>query len=139
MYARTERLQRALPWTSGVLDAKDDERFWHEAREFAWAGDASIVKVPLTIERISDAQTAAIIASARRVRYTSGGNCMWAAIDDVPALDSALSSARLRGVVVRGPLAGMIIGVRSTNGFEERVRSVLDPHYRFSAASHSDR
>jgi len=44
---------------------------------------------------------------------------------------------QINGVIVRGPDAGARVGAVPHNEFEERVRRVLDPRNKFSAASHS--
>ncbi|MGH9175991.1 MAG: FAD-binding protein [Vicinamibacterales bacterium] len=139
---RIERLKRLAPWTSEVLDGAEDERFWSDAREFRWAAlDSALVKIPVS-ESARLPSTAlragkpspATVPSPTVVRYTCGGKCMWVAALDLNALSEALSSAGLRGQVIRGERAGTIIGSVERNAFEERVRSVLDPRRRFSAS-----
>ena len=67
------------------------------------------------------------------------GAVAWLFTSDVAALARALDAERLRGVVIRGPGAGRRVGHWPPDVFEERLRSVLDPGNRFSAASHPRR
>jgi glycolate oxidase FAD binding subunit len=69
-------------------------------------------------------------------RFMCAGAVAWAATADVAGLALALEDAHLTGQIIRGPSAGERIGHVVYNEFEERVRRVLDPHHRFSAASH---
>ena len=121
--ARVAQLQKAIG-RSDVLEGADDERVWSDAREFAWAaGSASIVKVPTTRPLSSSAPT----------RYMCAGSLAWIAVDTPDTLSG------VAGVIVRGSQAGTRVGIVADNVFEERVRSVLDPSSRFSAASHPSR
>lgn len=73
----------------------------------------------------------------RRILFTCAGRAAWiACAGDLTDLSRHLLEARLQGLVVRGPHAGMRIGLVEPNTFEERVRSVLDPLNRFNAAQH---
>ena len=72
-------------------------------------------------------------------RFMCAGAVAWLFTSDVAAFDEALDAERLRGVVIRGPGAGRRVGHWPTDVFEERLRSVLDPGNRFSAASHPRR
>jgi hypothetical protein len=65
------------------------------------------------------------------------GAVAWLETGDVARLATALAEAQLVGQVIRGPRAGERIGHVVHNEFEERVRRVLDPRNRFSAASNS--
>lgn len=74
------------------------------------------------------------VASAR---FMCAGAVAWLETGDVARLATALDEAQLVGQVIRGPRAGARIGHVVHNEFEERVRRVLDPRNRFSAASNS--
>ena len=71
--------------------------------------------------------------------FMCGGAVAWLDTADLPGLGRALDESRLVGHVIRGPSAGARVGHVVHNEFEERVRRVLDPSNRFSAAPHSDR
>jgi glycolate oxidase FAD binding subunit len=67
--------------------------------------------------------------------FMCAGSVGWLFTDRLPALAGALGEAHLTGLVIRGPHAGERIGNLVHNEFEERVRRVLDPQNKFSAAS----
>jgi glycolate oxidase FAD binding subunit len=133
--ARVAKLQAAV---GGIqLSGPDEEQIWEGAREFAWAREMeSVVKIPeaaaarLPFLRLPD-------QASTTVRYTLGGACLWVATDEVSSLSGDLASAGMQGLVIRGSQAGTRIGVVESNAFEQRVKRVLDPHSRFSAASDS--
>jgi hypothetical protein len=68
-------------------------------------------------------------------QFMCAGSVAWLYTDRLTALAGALHHAQLTGLVIRGPQAGERIGLLAHNEFEERVRRVLDPQNRFSAAS----
>ncbi len=124
LFARMERLQRAVPLASAVLDEEEEKRFWSDAREFRWAPPSlALVKVPAP--PLNDWMTPA--------RFACGGSVAWIAADDPAALSVRLDDKKRRALVVRGPMAGTPIGLVEANAFEERVRGVLDPRRRFLA------
>lgn len=73
----------------------------------------------------------------RSAHFMCAGAVAWLATADLPSLAHVLAEAKLAGRVIRGPHAGERVGHVVTNEFEERVRRVLDPHGRFSAAPNS--
>jgi hypothetical protein len=70
--------------------------------------------------------------------FFCAGAVAWVATHDVDAVAAALADATIGAQIVTGPRAGTLVGFTVRNAFEERVRRVLDPQNRFSAASHSD-
>ena len=78
-------------------------------------------------------------AHVSAARFMCAGAVAWFTTDDPAALGRVLEEARLAGQVIRGAGAGDRIGYVPYNEFEERVRRVLDPHDRFSAAPHPSR
>src|SRR5688572_18241477 len=136
---RIERLQSIVTWPSEILEGDDDERLWADAGEFRWIPlESSLVKVPIG-EAGASAVKIASAPSGDLARFTCGGAVAWAAVSDPSTLAARLAEAGVRALIVRGPRAGTLIGAVEPNVFEERVRSVLDPHNRFSAASHPAR
>jgi hypothetical protein len=71
--------------------------------------------------------------------FMCAGSVAWLFTDRLADLAHALEEARLAGLVIRGPHAGARIGHLTHNEFEERVRRVLDPQNKFSAAPDSRR
>jgi glycolate oxidase FAD binding subunit len=69
-------------------------------------------------------------------QFMCAGAVAWLTTADLDALARALADAGLVGQVIRGARAGARIGHVVVNEFEERVRRVLDPQNRFSAAPH---
>jgi glycolate oxidase FAD binding subunit len=72
-------------------------------------------------------------------RFMCAGSVAWLDTERLPELASALRQAALTGLVIRGPQAGERIGHLADNAFEERLRRVLDPQDKFSAAPDSRR
>jgi glycolate oxidase FAD binding subunit len=121
-----ERIDRVRSVVGGSrMDATDADRLWADARELRWApADSSLVKIS---GRAGDQMK---VAS----RFTCAGSNSWIAVEDVTIADAALKVTGGRGLVVRGPRAGTLIGRTGPGVFDERVRGVLDPRNRFSAA-----
>ncbi|HUE84543.1 MAG TPA: FAD-binding protein [Vicinamibacterales bacterium] len=72
-------------------------------------------------------------------RFMCAGSVAWLSTDHLAGLARALQQTQLTGLVIRGPQAGERIGHLVHNEFEERVRRVLDPQNKFSAAPDSRR
>ena len=72
-------------------------------------------------------------------RFMCAGSVAWLFTDRLTELARALQDTQLAGLVIRGPRAGERIGHLAHNAFEDRVRRVLDPQNKFSAASDSGR
>ena len=122
---RVARIQRAV---GGVrMGPSEADRLWADVRELRW-GPPSSSLIKVSGECNLDVS-----------RSTCGGRDKWFAVTDVPTTDAALRVTGSRGVIVRGPRAGTLIGRVEAGVFEQRVQSVLDPRNRFSAAPHSQR
>jgi glycolate oxidase FAD binding subunit len=96
--------------------------------------------------RASCVKVAGLISSWPKLRahvtaatFMCAGSVAWLVTDRLPDLAGALREAELTGLVIRGPQAGERIGHFRYNEFEERIRRVLDPQNKFSAASDSSR
>lgn len=101
---------------------------------------------PLAADGLDCVRVAALAARwadlqphVQRAYFMCAGAMAWLWSSALEALDAAMASAHLSGVVITGPAAGRRLGHFPINPFEERVRRVLDPHDRFSAAPHSGR
>jgi len=120
---------RDLCGAGELMDEADEAAFWRAAREFTWlnAGE-SAVKVPLTPVRIPvlDARLRGL-----QRRYSVGGNVAWIATSDLAALDAALKTLGLAGLVLVNAQGDPRIGQRRTNPFAERVAHALDPEGKF--------
>jgi glycolate oxidase FAD binding subunit len=124
--ARMEKLDNAI----GGDQIADEEPIWAAAREFQWTEGATIVK---SVDRTHGVAPA---------RYFCAGACSWIAIGatgggQMEGVGFSPADRQINGVIVRGPDAGARVGAVPHNEFEERVRRVLDPRNKFSAASHS--
>jgi glycolate oxidase FAD binding subunit len=125
---RVDRVQRVVGGRK--IDAGDADRIWAEARELRWVPSAgSLIKTSGTTGDLPEITS----------RFTCAGSESWIAVADVQVADQVLKIAGGRGLVVRGAQAGTLIGRRTSGVFDERVRSVLDPRNRFSAASNPER
>ncbi len=145
--ARMANLRRAVAHPAEILEDEQEQQLWADAAEFTWIpADASLVKVPVTPARVPEVAGLTCPERSRgepgptfvrAIRFSCAGSAAWIADSgNLEDLSHQLSMAGLHGLVVRGPHAGMRIGIVETNVFEERVRRVLDPLNRFSAAQH---
>ena len=124
--ALDERISRVMRAVGGMkITGPDEEAIWADAREFRWVpAGSSLIKVPGDSDEL--------LTSSSRV--TSAGTVSWIAVDDLRIAGASLQTAGRSGLVVRGPQAATLIGRSEPGVFEQRVRSVLDPRNRFSAA-----
>jgi len=131
-----DRLRGALGGEAITLDVvrgAEEERIWEAAREFTWATDHLLVKVPTTLTRARVLETSLAMTRAVR-RYAAAANVAWIAWpfdEDVAILDSVLTAANLSGVVLRGDEPRARLGVDAANEFGARVRRAIDPTGRF--------
>jgi glycolate oxidase FAD binding subunit len=133
--ARAERLVAAagLGAPVAVLDGTDDQRLWADAVELRWAGDATVVRVPVTAHAAVPLEDA-VRGAGGVVRFGLAANVAWVAWPEdtsLEALDGLLGQAGLAGVVLAGAADEPLVGRRALNPFAARVRQALDPHDRF--------
>jgi glycolate oxidase FAD binding subunit len=133
--ARAERLVAAagLGDPVAVLDGADEQQLWVDAAELRWAGDATVVRVPVTAHAAARLEDA-VRAAGGAVRFGLAANVAWIAWpaeDGLDALDALLADAGLRGLVLAGAADEPLLGRRAPNPFAARVRQALDPHDRF--------
>jgi hypothetical protein len=133
--ARAERLVAAasLGDPVAVLDGATEQRLWVDAAELRWAGDRTVVRVPVTAHEAVPLEEA-VRAAGGVVRFGLAANVAWIAWpadDAVDALDSLLTNAGLSGLVLTGPADAPLLGRRIANPFAARVRQALDPYDRF--------
>lgn len=119
---RMERIQ-TITGRGDVLRGDAEAQHWQQVREFGWAGETPITKIPLTPEKIA-ALDAALEASlvGQRVprRYSVGGNVAFVAAD-LP--DSDWPGLRLLG-------SGAPYQPQE-NAFTRRIKQALDPENKF--------
>ena len=120
---------RALCESGDVLNGDAEGDIWEAARELTWAGENSLVRVPITPSRLAELDAA--LGSQQR-RYSAGGNAAWIAAADTQAIDAALKKLNLHGLVLLNAGAGNPrIGMWTSNPFAERVKRALDPLNKF--------
>ncbi len=133
--ARLERLQRLAGISAHVLTGSDDVSMWRAAREFEWIeGSAALVRVPIAGSQLRRLDEALDAHGVRR-RYSVAGNVAWIAWTlPLDTLDALLRDLGLGGQVLIAPtpLRSPLIGIVTPGAFDERVRTVLDPHRRFA-------
>ena len=115
-----------------ITRGDDDAAVWAAARACAWRPDGTtLVRVPLTLPRLVALDAQLSTHGARR-RYTVAGNLAWIAWPaPLAALHEILASMGLVGQVVIGEAQRPFIGAIPQSPFEDRLRTVLDPHGRF--------
>jgi glycolate oxidase FAD binding subunit len=91
-----------------------------------------LVKVPLSPARLP-ALEAALAALPSRRRYSLGGNLAWVALppEQVAGLDTLLAQQGLGGLVIFGAPGRPLLGQRTGEAFNKRVKAALDPNGRF--------
>jgi hypothetical protein len=129
---RASRIQSLLGGGE-VLAGPAEEPAWRSAREFAWAPpNWAFVKVPLSPARLP-ALEAALAAVESQRRYSLGGNLAWVALppEQVAGLDALLARQGLAGLLIFGAPGKPLLGQRTGEAFNRRVKAALDPAGRF--------
>ncbi len=129
--ALPRRIDRLRSTIGGGEVIDDDQSVWQDVRELKWLPpDWSLVKVPVTPQRIPALDQALPVTALRR--YSSGGQVAWIALADRPeVLDPILAAQALSGLVLIGHTERLRLGVRMGETFERRVKEALDPLRRF--------
>jgi glycolate oxidase FAD binding subunit len=130
---RLARLAALLGRGAAVRD-EQEAALWEDVTEFRWAPKPwSLVKVPLTPQRIPALERALLALDPGALRrYGGGGQVGWVATTTPSAaLDLALAELGLSGLVIMGPKSPVRLGARPGEPFERRVKAALDPAGRF--------
>jgi glycolate oxidase FAD binding subunit len=134
---RMATLRDAIGADAELFEADQDAEMWAQAREWGsghererGSGQESRLKIAAPFKNWQN-----LGGSVRDQRHLCGGSFAFIDVHDLTPISAGLAAAGVRGVVVRGAQAGTRVGVVAHNAFEERVRCVLDPRNRFSAAS----
>jgi hypothetical protein len=92
-----------------------------------------LVKAPITLRQVPDVEAAFLRLDPGVLRrYSGGGQVAWIATSaPIPAVDAALTSLGLTGLVVLGPGGKVRLGVQPGQPFEERVRAAMNDNGRF--------
>ena len=119
-----------------LVAGEEEEAYWQGLRDFAWAPESRIIKVPLTLRRLAELERALDAQGVAR-RYAVAGNVAWIAWPADRPLGE-LDTSGLTGLVVRGPAQeGTLpwLGPIDTGAavFARRIKSALDPDGRFPA------
>jgi glycolate oxidase FAD binding subunit len=141
--ARIERLRAALGVDAEAHYGDADERLWRAARDGAWAGAASLVKVALTSRHIEPLDAALERSgSAVRRRYGVGGDVAylaWPEGADPAPLRALLAELGRPALALTGAWDDPLLVPPAGAAFAARVASVLDPLGRFAAAPEAAR
>jgi glycolate oxidase FAD binding subunit len=137
---RMANLRDAIAADAELFEADQDAQMWTQAREWGsghererGTGHENRLKIAGRFKNWQE-----LGDSVSEQRHLCGGSFAFIDVHDLTPISAGLAAAGARGVVVRGPQAGTRVGVVAHNAFEERVRRVLDPRNRFSAASNPD-
>ncbi len=108
---------------------------WRDLREARWAQGAFLVKVPITLSRVSRlADWVDGCAGAVRCWCSSGGNVAWLSFgrNELNAVDEVLRGHSMAGVTLRGSDPnGPWLGERRESAILGAVKKALDPGNRF--------
>ena len=140
--ARLKRAADLLDTDVSTLSGDADARHWRARREFGWAStDASVLKLPLTPATAGTLEQVLADLDASQVArvYSAGVQqafVAWPAerVADLPALDRALSEAKLTALTLRAPAEAAnqpILGYRTGGELLRRVEQALNPENRF--------
>ena len=133
--ARLERLRSAVSPIAEELAAQDELAFWTARRDAKPSAGGSLVRVPLTLDRVAatvDLLDTAVRDSNGWWQVAGGGSLAWASVDAhlLPPLVGALRDTSLQAQVVAGDRVGRC-GAAEPSVLESQVRSVLDPQGLF--------
>ena len=140
--ARLKRTADLLDTDVTSVAGNADPTHWRARRELEWAPpDASVLKLPLTPASASVLeQVLTDLDASNSARVYSAGVqqalLAWPAerVADLPALDRALTEARLTALALRAPADAVnqpILGYRTGGELLRRVEQALDPESRF--------
>jgi glycolate oxidase FAD binding subunit len=127
IHARADRLARAVEPLGELL--LEEEKYWDDARRFAWVGNGRrVVVVPLPPRQVATLD-AALEADGVERRYGLGANVAWIAWPEatpVAALSDLLAAHAMSGVALTGkPLGRPLLGAASGGAFGGRVAAAL--------------
>ena len=140
--ARLKRAADLLDTDVTTLSGDADTTHWRTRRELGWSSpDASVLKLPLTPATAGALeQVLADLDASQVARVYSAGIqqafVAWPAerVADLPALDRALTGAKLTALALRAPANAAnqpILGYRTGGELLCRVEQALDPAGRF--------
>jgi glycolate oxidase FAD binding subunit len=131
--ARAERVRQLLGGGEVLADPAVEPVCWRRFRNLeSDLADRSLIKIPLTPRRIPEVQAAWRSLPPQHCHYSGGGNLLWLSSPEPPGVwHERLKALNLSGLVVMGPPGWARIGAQSGQAFEQRVKSVFDPHNRF--------
>jgi hypothetical protein len=112
-----------------VLDDEQASAAWRDLREFRWASEDVLVRIPLAPARVSGLSKG-ICAMGSRLHVSAGGNVGFVSSGDAASLDALLRQLHLEGITLRGA-APLWLGLRRTSQIASAVKEALDPHHRF--------
>jgi glycolate oxidase FAD binding subunit len=131
---RVERLAQVVPGAASV--ERDRERdYWDRVNNFEWAaplGEWSVLKIPITVDRISDLEQCLAPFDVRR-RYSVAGNVAWIAVESSQKvlLLEKLSSGTQFPWRVQSFLGEPVMKDPLSSVFGRLIRSTLDPLGKF--------
>jgi glycolate oxidase FAD binding subunit len=147
-FDQTGTLRITLAGREAALDARLGKLLNHLAGtvavKFVEPPPTSVPGLPTSVP--NQVKVAGLMNSWHKLRdhvdaahFMCAGAVAWLSTSDPDRLAGALRGARLTGQIINGTRAGERIGHVAPNEFEDRVRRVLDPHDKFSAAPYSTR
>lgn len=122
-----------------VLEDEPERAFWRAAREFEWAAERTLVKVPLSATSVGAVEEQLAQLGAHRL-YSAGASVAWCALDSalnkgVDRLDGWLQAQGMSGLMVLAagelPLTrGPLLGAYPARPMYTRIKRTLDPAAR---------
>jgi glycolate oxidase FAD binding subunit len=116
---RMERMQRMIGAGEVMRDA-EDAAWWRSVRNFDWAANGIVTKMPITPERIKELEMHLAESNSAR-RYSVGGNVAYVA--------AVLEHPSLNGIGLLGDAQPS--QPKTQHAFAQRIKQALDPHDKF--------
>jgi glycolate oxidase FAD binding subunit len=116
---RMERMQRMIGAGEVMRDA-EDAAWWRSVRNFDWAANGIVTKMPMTPERIKEFEMHLAESNPAR-QYSVGGNVAYVA--------AVLKHHSLDGIGLLGDAQPS--QPKTQHAFAQRIKQALDPHDKF--------
>jgi glycolate oxidase FAD binding subunit len=130
-----------LRWKGETLAEADAEKIWTDLREFRWAADGLLLKIPITptvwpqlarvVRELKPAEPTT--STPTQMHVSAGGNVAFVSLGDRAVFgkfDDELRKLGLGGLTLRGN-APLWCGARTQTTITSGVKKALDPQNRF--------
>jgi hypothetical protein len=120
-------------WPGKVLSAEEAERRWCNLREFSWAKNGELVKIPLNPNVLPELSRALGAFKDIEMQVSGGGAVAYASWSDesqAAAMNELLCLLKLPAMALQGK-GPLWYGPRDVTKIAQAVKQALDPDNRF--------